>query len=93
MSVSDAPLAPNNLLYATYDAWNRQVEISDAGGTILTNEYDGNHHRIQKVVTGDKTIDYFYNDRWQCVEEHVGANPASASLTRSTTSLTEIICV
>jgi RHS repeat-associated protein len=55
-----------------YDAWNRPVRVKDAGGTTLvTYAYDGLNRRVV-AVAGGVTIDLYYSDRWQVLEERVG---------------------
>ncbi|MBN2023790.1 MAG: RHS repeat-associated core domain-containing protein [Pirellulales bacterium] len=63
--------------HLTYDAWNRLVMVRDATEYYLIAdiEYDGLNRRIEKYysVVGDEEFDsraYYYNDRWQVVEEH-----------------------
>ena len=58
-----------------YDAWNRLVKVTDASNvTIVTMEYDGLGQRIQKVVAGGATHDYYYNEQWQLLTEALGGS-------------------
>jgi RHS repeat-associated protein len=64
----------------TYDAWNRLVKVQ-AGATELAEfQYDAGGRRIVKLKPNgsnwDRT-DYYYNQRWQCVEERTLTNTAS----------------
>jgi len=66
---------PKNLsssLSLTYDAWNRLVKAGTA-----TYRYDGLHRRIEKIVPGTTTQQYYYNKDWQCVEVRAGTNEAA----------------
>ncbi|MEA3365452.1 MAG: hypothetical protein U9Q79_07410 [Candidatus Hydrogenedentes bacterium] len=61
---------------ATYDAWNRLVEIKDGDNVVLKCEYDGLGRRTKKFVNTsdplDQTYDafqhFYYNARWQILE-------------------------
>ena len=67
-----------------YDAWNRLVEVTDAGDvTIATYRYNGLGQRIVKVLgpwaENTDTVHFYYNNRSQVLEERVGklnATPA-----------------
>jgi RHS repeat-associated protein len=53
---------------AKYDAWNRLVKLTDGPSYIY--RYDGLNRRIQKVLPfGAPTLDYYYNEEWQLLEE------------------------
>jgi RHS repeat-associated protein len=61
-------------LYYKYDAWNRQAGVyADAGlvTQIATYHYDGANRRVEKVVGGGATTEFFYNQQWQLLEEKV----------------------
>jgi RHS repeat-associated protein len=73
--------------HAVYDAWNRLVGVYEDDGDgvaelgtddvlVLTNEYDGQKRRVQKVVGAD-VIDQYFNQAWQLLETRVNsaANP------------------
>ena len=61
---------------ATYDAWNRLVEVKDGSNVVLKCEYDGLGRRTKKFVntsdpldqTYDAYLHFFYNARWQILE-------------------------
>ena len=70
MTEAPKPGAPTTKHKYIYDAWNRLVKVTDGSNvTIVTMEYDGLGQRIQKVVSGGDTIDYYYNDQWQLLTE------------------------
>ena len=57
---------PNDLTStyaATYDSWNRLIEVKAGETTVGKYEYDGTNRRICKVVEGapDETYDAYYN--------------------------------
>jgi len=61
---------------ATYDAWNRLVEVKDGSNVVLKCEYDGLGRRTKKFVNTsdplDQTYDayrhFFYSAAWQILE-------------------------
>ena len=67
----------NTQLYK-YDAWNRLTKIyrdancndtiDDPSELVVTYSYDGQNRRIRKVVAGNDTYDYYYNESWQVLE-------------------------
>ena len=57
----------------TYDYENRIVEINDVNGTTVAEfAYDALGRRIKKTdsVTSANTRLYYYNDKWQVVNEY-----------------------
>src|SRR5262249_43241065 len=55
-----------------YDAWDRLVQVKDAGGNVLvTYRYDALGRRIS-ATAGGVTRDLYYSDAWQVLEERVG---------------------
>jgi RHS repeat-associated protein len=67
------PAAMSSAYAATWDAWNRLVSLSSGLTTIQQNVYDGTTRRIQQIVSG-VTRQYYYSDRWQSLEERLGAS-------------------
>jgi len=67
---------PSASYLATYDAWNRLVEVKKGVTVVQTNEYDGLNRRIVKTV-GTDVYDYYYNQQWQVLEirKNGNANP------------------
>ncbi|MCS7045186.1 MAG: hypothetical protein NZO58_02400 [Gemmataceae bacterium] len=62
---------------AVYDAWNRLVAVTDAGGNPLkTYAYDGLHRRISETANGT-TTDFYYSNAWQVLEERVTSGGTS----------------
>jgi RHS repeat-associated protein len=71
---------PANLadgLTATYDAWNRLVEVKDGQTVIARYEYDGLNRRIKRHVDSgapsspsgiDTYVHDYYNSAWQILE-------------------------
>ena len=59
----------------TYDAWNRLVEVKDGYNTVQQNQYDGLGRRVVRSVYASGSLDhkvhYYYNDRWQLLEEFI----------------------
>jgi len=61
---------------ATYDAWNRLVEVKDGSNVVLKCEYDGLGRRTKTFVntsdpldqTYDAFLHFFYNSGWQILE-------------------------
>ena len=80
MTTMPQPADPEKGYSATYDAWNRLVEIVDdsTSNTVQQNEYDGLGRRvIQKTDTDgslDETRHYYYSSDWRVVEERVGSS-------------------
>ena len=71
------PADPEKGYSATYDAWNRLVEIADdsTSNTVRKSEYDGLGRRVIQNTYEDGSLDetrhYFYSTDWQVVEERV----------------------
>ena len=56
-----------------YDAWNRLVEVRDSSNTLLASYiYNGLNQRVRKVTSSETRL-YYFNRRWQCLEEYVGS--------------------
>ena len=66
MTTIPQPGSPTSSYSATWDAWNRLVEL-DSGSTA-SYAYDGLHRRIERTE-GSTTRHFYYNDRWQVLEE------------------------
>ena len=70
------PSDPTATYTATYDAWNRLVELSDTSGSVVVFEYDGLHRRIVKQQFDDDVPGavrrFYYNEQWQCLVETEG---------------------
>jgi hypothetical protein len=64
-------LTSDGTLKYKYDAWNRQVAVSQEDGTpIASYSFDGLNRRITKTLAADgTTTDYYYNENWQVLEE------------------------
>ena len=67
-------------VHYVFDAWNRLVAVYEDDGdglfepgaddaSVASHEYDGANRRIEKVVTGGSHVHYFYNEKWQLLEE------------------------
>jgi RHS repeat-associated protein len=68
MTTVPDPAALGNNMTITYDAWNRPIQVRNAGATLIaTYEYDGLNRRI---VTDGQSDDYdfYYNHNWQVLE-------------------------
>ena len=81
----------NNYFTATYDAWNRLVKLAsfEEEYTDAAYEYDGLNQRIVKNTHNSnnqgeliEVRHFYYNHRWQCVEERLegvsGGQPTGA---------------
>ena len=64
------PKGLENGYTAKYDAWNRLVSLDS--GTSASYKYDGLHRRIVRTE-GATTTHFYYNNKWQCVEERLSA--------------------
>jgi RHS repeat-associated protein len=68
--------------FYTYDAWNRQVKVqngtrSSPGSEVVEFQYDAENWRTVKLVPNGSNwnrTDYYFNMRWQCVEERTLTN-------------------
>jgi RHS repeat-associated protein len=56
----------------TYDAWNRLTTVKDGTITVATYVYDGLNRRVKKIIESETRLFYF-NQQWQCLEEHIGS--------------------
>jgi YD repeat-containing protein len=54
-----------------FDAWNRLVRATTAGGTVYGYSYDALGRRITSQVNTGSTTDLYYSANWQVVEEQV----------------------
>ena len=80
---------PANLadgLTATYDAWNRLVEVKDGQTVIARYEYDGLNRRITSHIDSgapsnptwiDTYVHYYYNSAWQILETRQSDTPSA----------------
>ncbi|MBX3445090.1 MAG: RHS repeat-associated core domain-containing protein [Planctomyces sp.] len=74
------PAAPTGSYAATYDAWNRLVQLSDGSDTVSEYAYDGAKRRIvQKSYTAGTLAEtrhlyYTQPSQWQVVEERIGSS-------------------
>ncbi len=81
MTTLPQPVNPALAFAATYDAWNRLVGLSAGGSSVALYRYDGLMRRVVKqrysggVVS--ETRQLYYTDRWQALEERVGAATAA----------------
>ena len=69
---------PSASYAATYDAWNRLVELMDGEDTVQENQYDARNFRtIRKDYTDgalSETRHFYYTDRWQDIEERIDSS-------------------
>ncbi len=64
-----------------YDAWNRLVKVTDdQDATILEMEYDGRNHRLSKTDASSNVTHYYYNNKWQVIQEVKGTTVDSIYL-------------
>jgi RHS repeat-associated protein len=67
------PAAMSSAYAATWDAWNRLVELSSGVTIVQQNVYDGATRRVQQIAAG-VTRNYYYSDQWQSLEERFGTS-------------------
>ncbi|MBL9084580.1 MAG: RHS repeat-associated core domain-containing protein [Planctomycetales bacterium] len=79
MTVFPKPTLPVSAVAATYDAWNRLVELG--AGTSGSYAYDALNRRTTQVVSG-VTRHYYYSTQWQVLEERLATSPDSAPAER-----------
>ncbi|MCA9234861.1 MAG: RHS repeat-associated core domain-containing protein [Planctomycetales bacterium] len=84
MTEMPEPGQPSNGRILVWDAWNRLVQVKRSASNVAqANEYDGLNRRIVRHTdtNGNGTLEtngndeirhYYYNDKWQVVEERVG---------------------
>ncbi|MDB5344807.1 MAG: repeat-associated core domain protein [Schlesneria sp.] len=78
------PADPTESYTATYDAWNRMVQLIDTNttDTVQQNAYDPRTFRTVRkdYASGvlDETRHFFYTFQWQSIEERLGTSPDSA---------------
>jgi RHS repeat-associated protein len=75
MTAMPKPLEPTEGYTATYDAWNRLVQLNDGETIVAQYRYDGLNRRTTKTIDGTSRH-YYYSDQWQVLEEQVGASTA-----------------
>jgi RHS repeat-associated protein len=67
------PGSPGQTYTATYDAWNRLVQLASAGSTVAIYQYDGLGRRaVKQRYSGgvlSETRQLFYSAGWQVLEE------------------------
>ncbi len=77
MTTIPKPANLADVLTATYDAWNRLVEVKDGQTVIARYDYDGLNRRIKSHIdsgapsnpTGiDSYVHYYHNSAWQILE-------------------------
>ena len=69
---------PTSAFTATYDAWNRMVEVDDGSSAVAKYKYDGRGRRIVKLTyvsgTLSETRHFYFTNDWQDIEERVGTS-------------------
>ncbi|HVA45186.1 MAG TPA: RHS repeat-associated core domain-containing protein [Pirellulales bacterium] len=70
------PTAPSTAAQATYDAWNRMVQVLSSGAPIQQNAYDGKSRRVSTLAAGTSR-DYYLSLNWQTLEGRVSAETTS----------------
>jgi RHS repeat-associated protein len=77
MTTIPKPSSLASSLTATYDAWNRLVEIKDDQTLVGKYEYDGLNRRVEKHLDSDSPVSpngidtyvhYFYDSSWRILE-------------------------
>ncbi len=71
------PAAPTASCAATYDAWNRLVQLNASGSPVAAYAYDGRNRRVVKITYSgglvNETRHFYYSDSWQVLEERLEA--------------------
>jgi RHS repeat-associated protein len=79
------PADPTKSYTATYDAWNRLIELLDTATshTVQQNSYDARMYRTtqQSYASGilAETRHFYLTSRWRSIEERLGTSPNSVS--------------
>ena len=84
MTVMPRPGNESSSLTVIYDAWNRQVSVTDSTGATSKYVFDGLNHRVAKAVPNGSNwmrTDFYYNQSWQTVEERQYTTAQSSSTT------------
>jgi RHS repeat-associated protein len=88
MTVIPQPKEMTQTFQGTWDAWNRQVKLTEPNGsggwqTLAEYQYDGQTWRTaaKSYALGvlDETRHFYFTSRWQDIEERLGAAPNSAN--------------
>ncbi len=86
MTTIPKPAALADGLTATYDAWNRLVEVKDGATVIARYEYDGLNRRIKSHIDSgapsntsgiDTYVHYYHNSAWQILETRQSDTPSA----------------
>jgi RHS repeat-associated protein len=72
------PLNPSSGYTATWDAWNRLVQLSDGGSVVSAYAYDGLTRRVVATTTAGPRH-YYFSVGWQVLEERLGDAPDTAT--------------
>jgi RHS repeat-associated protein len=84
LTVMPQPVDPTKSYMATYDAWNRMVQLVDTSDSAIVeqNQYDPRSFRTLQKGYADGILEesrhWFYSSRWQSLEERLGDTPNSA---------------
>jgi RHS repeat-associated protein len=82
MTTIPKPADPTSSFAATYDAWNRLVNLEEGENTVAEYVYDGAKRRVVKKTysagTLDETRHFYYTDpqKWQVIEERLETSGA-----------------
>jgi RHS repeat-associated protein len=75
------PTALGGSYAASYDAWNRLVQLVDGANTVAVYQYDGAQRRTvqQRYTAGalSETRHLYHSVGWQVLEERVGSAPTA----------------
>lgn len=72
---------PTQAFTASYDAWNRMVEVKAGANTVAKYKYDGRMRRIiqESYTSGvlSETRHFYFTNDWQDIEERVGSSTSA----------------
>jgi RHS repeat-associated protein len=71
------PLNPSSGYAATWDAWNRLVQLADGDTIVAQYAYDALTRRTVSV-SPTESRDFYYSANWQILEERLGDSPDTA---------------
>jgi RHS repeat-associated protein len=72
------PPNPSSGYEATWDAWNRLVQLTDGDTIIAQFAYDGLMRRVSAVYPSEARH-FYYSSAWQILEERPGTSPDTAT--------------
>src|SRR5260221_10959151 len=90
MTTMPKPSSLTNSYTATYDPWNRMLEVKDGATVIVDYLYDGRNRRISAET--NVTRNFFYTNSWQNIEERIGNLSADRQYVWGIRYIDELVC-